>query len=353
LFESARRTLEALTTLNNRPALDRGALRRDGRLAGILFIGGAISAVPASFLVEPEPEGSIYLLTVLGVASGLLCLILPWERISPRWLHAIPVIATIEIAAVVGLGGPVFSYLYFFVGIYVAAIFSEPRELVAHFCVIGIALFAPLVYEPDDARETLTYASAFAPGIVITGFVISRLTSRLRQSGEAYRRLSGQDALTGVGNYRALHERLWQETARHARRDREFALLILDLDGFKAVNETQGHLVGDLVLTAVGSMLGLKVRAEDTVFRHGGDEFSVLAPETDREQARTLSARLEDALSGIRAGPVTVTATVATAVFPHEGTDPGQLMASADAALLARKQRRPRFAPRGASSPQL
>jgi diguanylate cyclase (GGDEF)-like protein len=192
----------------------------------------------------------------------------------------------------------------------------------------------------------LTLASAFTPAIVLTGLVISRLTARLREHGETYRLLSSQDPLTGVGNYRALQERLWQETARHSRREREFTLIVLDLDGFKAVNETEGHLVGDLVLAVVGSMLGLKVRAEDTVFRQGGDEFSVLAPETNRQQALKLGERLEDGLSGITAGSLSLTATVATAVFPHDGAEPGQLMASADAALLERKRRRPRFRPR-------
>jgi diguanylate cyclase (GGDEF)-like protein len=157
----------------------------------------------------------------------------------------------------------------------------------------------------------------------LTWFVTSRLTSRLRESRETHRLLSSEDPLTGVGNYRALQERLWQETARHARRNRQFTLLVLDLDGFKAVNETEGHLVGDVVLAVVGTVLGINVRADDTLFRQGGDEFSVLAPETNRAEALKLGARLEDALSEIRVGALDLTVTVATAVFPHDGEDPG------------------------------
>jgi diguanylate cyclase (GGDEF)-like protein len=97
-------------------------------------------------------------------------------------------------------------------------------------------------------------------------------------------------------------------------------------------------------------VLGINVRAEDTVFRQGGDEFSVLAPETNRAEALKLGARLEDALSEIRVGALDLTVTVATAVFPHDGEDPGQLLASADAALLERKRRRPRFRSRGSWS---
>ncbi len=132
---------------------------------------------------------------------------------------------------------------------------------------------------------------------MLTALVVGRLTSGLEASREAYRRLSSEDGLTGVGNYRSLIERLRHETARHQRRNREFAVLTLDLDNFKAVNETQGHLVGDLLLAIVGSMIDLKVRTEDAVFRQGGDEFSVIAPETGRDQAEELARRIEDAVS--------------------------------------------------------
>jgi diguanylate cyclase (GGDEF)-like protein len=138
-----------------------------------------------------------------------------------------------------------------------------------------------------------------------------------------------------------LVERLREETARHKRRGREFALLTLDLDDFKAVNETQGHLVGDLVLAIVGSMIDLKVRTEDQVFRQGGDEFSVIAPETGRHQAELLAGRIESSLKRITSGSVQMSATVGSAVFPQDGNSPGELLDAADSALRSRKRGAP------------
>jgi len=172
----------------------------------------------------------------------------------------------------------------------------------------------------------------------MTAVVVARLTAGLEASRAAYRQLSTEDGLTGVGNYRSLIERLRHETSRHHRRGREFAVLTLDLDNFKTVNETQGHLVGDLVLAIVGSMIDLKVRTEDSVFRQGGDEFSVIAPETDRNQAEMLGRRIEHSLSRISSGSVRLSASVGCAVFPHDGYEPGELLDSADAALLWRKR---------------
>jgi two-component system cell cycle response regulator len=175
------------------------------------------------------------------------------------------------------------------------------------------------------------------PASIFVAVVAGRLTSGLYSSREAYRRLSIVDGLTGVGNYRALMTRLQHETGRHARRSREFALLTLDLDEFKVVNETGGHLMGDALLATVGSLLDIKVRDEDGVYRQGGDEFAVVAPETGREEAALLCRRIERALRGIRSGDVHVSASIGTAVFPDDGSDPVELLDSADLDLRSRK----------------
>jgi diguanylate cyclase (GGDEF)-like protein len=177
--------------------------------------------------------------------------------------------------------------------------------------------------------------------VIFIAVVVGRLTTNLEASRDAYRRLSTEDGLTGVGNYRSLIERLREETARHHRRGREFAVLTLDLDDFKMVNETQGHLVGDLVLAIVGSLIDLKVRTEDSVYRQGGDEFSVIAPETGRREAELLAHRIESALTRITSGEVRMSASVGTAVFPHDGAAPGELLDAADTTLRSRKRGEP------------
>ncbi|HEX2360320.1 MAG TPA: GGDEF domain-containing protein [Solirubrobacterales bacterium] len=280
----------------------------------------------------------MYSLAGLGVVVGLVCLLLAGAKLGERWLALPPTLATIQIATTVALSHYVFTYLYFFVALYVALVFPRPREMAPFLALIVVVLFVPVVYGDEPVLDTVLWAIAAAPGILLTAVIVGRLTAGLEASREAYRQLSTEDGLTGVGNYRSLIERLRHETSRHHRRGREFAVLTLDLDNFKTVNETQGHLVGDLLLAIVGSTIDLKVRTEDAVFRQGGDEFAVIAPETDRSQAERLAERIEQALSRISSGDVRLSASVGWAVFPHDGREPGPLLDAADGALLSRKR---------------
>ena len=324
---------------NGTPVARAVTLRGAWRLAGLLFIAGSLSTLPGTFLLDDSFETWMYLVTAVGVLSGVACLMVPWWRASESWLAVVPVVAVLEIATAVAVTDFVFTYLYFFVALYVSLVFPEPRRMAPFLAMVVVALLAPLAYEDEPVREGLLWAFAAGPAIVLTALVVGRLTSRLEASREAYRRLSTEDGLTGVGNYRSLIERLRHETARHHRRNREFAILTLDLDNFKDVNETQGHLVGDLLLAIVGSMIDLKVRTEDAVFRQGGDEFSVIAPETGHDEADGLAARIEHSLSTISSGDTELSASVGVAVFPHDGTEPGELLDAADTALLSRKRR--------------
>jgi diguanylate cyclase (GGDEF)-like protein len=153
-----------------------------------------------------------------------------------------------------------------------------------------------------------------------------------------YRRQSQHDPLTGVGNYRKLHERLHAATAVDPQR---FALLTLDVDCFKEINETHGHLEGDRLLQEVGRVLTENVRGSDVVARQGGDEFSVLLPESDQEGAAMLAARIEEALATIAAADaLPVRASIGVAVYPQDGITPGDLLEKADLDLRATKERR-------------
>ena len=114
------------------------------------------------------------------------------------------------------------------------------------------------------------------PAAVLAGWMQRRVDQR--QLG--LKLLSQQDALTGLGNRRLLHERLDYEITRHRRHSRRFTLLALDLDGFKQVNDRFGHPAGDEILREVARALERAVRDQDTVVRVGGDEFCVLAPES-------------------------------------------------------------------------
>ncbi len=152
------------------------------------------------------------------------------------------------------------------------------------------------------------------------------------------RTLADRDPLTGFFNHRYLHERLAEEILRAQRSREPLAVLMLDLDSFKLVNDTLGHIFGDEVLRWAADQIRGALRASDVPTRYGGDEFAVILPATTADEARTVAERILGALAAnaFRApghGPVPVTASIGTAAFPNQGRTPRELIAAADQAL--------------------
>jgi diguanylate cyclase (GGDEF)-like protein len=213
--------------------------------------------------------------------------------------------------------------------------------LVAGLLAIGAGLLLPLLLGSFSNRQTLILAVVEAGCLVVVAVGVVVLARRLRASHEALWALSRRDELTGVGNYRCLHERLAKEISRHRRHAREFALVLLDLDGFKQINEIHGHLEGDRLLAEIGSALREEVRGEDSVFRQGGDEFAVIVPEADAEEAEEVALRLRQRIA--RRGLGTdetrpVAATTGFAMFPADGNTAEDLLGFADMDLFAAKR---------------
>jgi diguanylate cyclase (GGDEF)-like protein len=149
--------------------------------------------------------------------------------------------------------------------------------------------------------------------------------------------------LTGLPNRALFHDRLDLALAIATRRSGPLAILFLDLDRFKIINDSLGHEVGDKVLVSVGRRLRSCLRNEDTLARLGGDEFAVLLPEIgDSSGAQTVADKLLGALNGpqrIGGHELTVSASVGVALFPEDGTDVQHLLRSADAAMYRAKSR--------------
>jgi diguanylate cyclase (GGDEF)-like protein len=165
---------------------------------------------------------------------------------------------------------------------------------------------------------------------------------QLEADRAALRDLARLDPLTGLLNRRALDDRLGYEVARHKRHGRSFALVMLDLDGFKAINERFGHGGGDELLRDVGRALRRAVREQDTVARLGGDVFCVLAPETSDEEAEHLVARLREAVGGATVGFEGLSGSVGSAIFPGDRASAPAIMTAADAAQAGDKRHRRR-----------
>jgi diguanylate cyclase (GGDEF)-like protein len=146
------------------------------------------------------------------------------------------------------------------------------------------------------------------------------------------------DGLTGVKTHRFFMEALSSEWKRSSRAGRSFALVLMDLDRFKFVNDFYGHLEGDLVLQRVGQILETNCRRSDVVARYGGDEFVILMPETTMEQARQLSSKLRGWISS---DPLlrekNISASFGIASYPLHGSAPQELIQVADASMYLSK----------------
>lgn len=163
---------------------------------------------------------------------------------------------------------------------------------------------------------------------------------RLAHDRDALARSALTDPLTGVGNREAFNRTVTSELARAQRYTQPLALVMIDLNGFKPINDQLGHEAGDRALIDVATTLVETSRDSDTVFRWGGDEFAVVMPMTDAHRGREAAMRFSDAISRVHVGGLRLGASVGLAYFPDDGPDAESLMRRADDLMYASKRAR-------------
>lgn len=154
------------------------------------------------------------------------------------------------------------------------------------------------------------------------------------------RHQASTDSLTGLANHRRLFEVLHAEISRSNRTSREFALVLLDLDGLKEINDRLGHPTGDRALCRLGQILRDCCRSIDTAARHGGDEFALVLPETGLAAATLVARRICDLLAREAEAPA-LSVSIGIASHPKDAETIGTLLYAADRALYAMKDKRP------------
>jgi diguanylate cyclase (GGDEF)-like protein len=171
--------------------------------------------------------------------------------------------------------------------------------------------------------------------VVVLGWTLRSLRRRLdlAQAHELAQleRFAHTDSLTGIGNHRAFDEMLHREVARTARSGSPLALIMLDVDGLKAINDAGGHQAGDRMIKSVAAALAAAARASDGVFRIGGDEYAAILPDTTAWGAYEVARRVHAAVGG---EGISVSAGIAVA---ERDMQPDDLVAAADAALFTAK----------------
>lgn len=190
--------------------------------------------------------------------------------------------------------------------------------------------FAPSIHVESEVWNIPKY-------FVAVGMILILLEDQMRKSEY----LAYHDELTGLPNRRLLEDRLEQALSRANRKENKVAVLLLDLDHFKEVNDTFGHRIGDLALQQVVMRLSSRMRASDTLARSGGDEFTIVSDVVDAEGARILVSNLEMAFTipfKLEGKLIHTGLSIGLALYPDDGITPDQLYAAADQAMYTSKR---------------
>ncbi len=327
-----------------------GERARMGRISGFLWIVGALIGAGAAFLPGAVHEGLPW---VLGVSAavflyglGSLTGVIAWQRASMNAL-AFGMVVTIPVVGLaLFLTGGSLSYIEPFLVcslLYAAFFFPSPWAWPLAIELILVA-GTPLLYDPNaTANAFVPRYLALAVSFLAATWVMVGLKKRLVDAEARQRDFANRDSLTGVGNRRVfdatLHREIEARTHPRGRRgidESPLALLVLDLDDFKGVNDRHGHQVGDAVLREAARRAHNILRSTDTLARIGGDEFAVIAPGAHGEGAQRMAEAIRTAVGlheSDAPGPVP-SASVGWAVFPDDGRDFEALMHAADERML-------------------
>jgi diguanylate cyclase (GGDEF)-like protein len=314
---------------------------------GALLFGGA-SAVTALGLVLPhQPEVDELGLVAVAVAAAVVASVLHFgnERLPSWTFPLVTAIGTVLVSLALLFngerhGGPAGGdEMYYLWVVLYAAYFLPP---LATGVQVGLVILAyALTLAAVDPGPIAVSRWLSVAGLVVGSAVVVRLLSgRITKLVSDLERMARTDSLTGLPNRFAFEERFQQEVKRANRTRRPFALLLADLDRLKEINDRLGHTAGDTALVMLGRLLPGELRGVDIAARVGGDEFAVLLPETNADEASKIGARIADVVrERARVGDSRLTISFGVSAFGRDGHTLDDLTRVADEALYTAKRR--------------
>ena len=325
--------------------VDLEQARQIGALLGVIGILASVS-----FLWWAPPTARLgaagWGLAGLLLSSAVIASVCAWRSVSFDQGLLLAYLGLVQVGLAEwlagGYGSP-YHELFVLPLVYVAAVYPAGR--VAIFTLVTTATATlPLLYDGWTAHAAGIIAAQDMVWIGLA-LVAYRLMTRVRaqrihswkREGEA-RELARVDVLTGLGNRRAFDEILDRELARYGRTGNPLTIAIGDVDGFKGINDSLGHVRGDECLRRVGAAIEEEVRRPDACFRWGGDEFVIVLPDADRSAAERVTARLIEAVEHLCSTPdgASLSMTFGFAEAAPGSTSDG-LVESADGELMANK----------------
>ncbi len=233
-----------------------------------------------------------------------------------------------------------FEYLCIPFLVWTAFRFGRRKTATATFVLAAVATWGTVrgfgPFARDSQNTSLLLLQIFMGIMAVTSLIFAAEATEHRRAEEHVRELVVTDPLTGLANYRRLREVLDAEIKRFGRTAKSFAVILLDLDGLKKINDTYGHLTGSRALCRLADILRLHSRGIDTAARYGGDEFVLVLPETESKEAQQVANRISGRLREDSEHPA-LSASVGTAIYPQDGLTLEELLGVADRVLYKQK----------------